>query len=161
MPSVQDDPDLSAVQLDSTIVRVHVRAVGAPQKESDPALGCSRGGFSTKVHGLSDRRGRPLCLRLTGGQRHDSTQARAEAWTAAPLSRLIADRAYNVDVFRAGLAQRGIQAVIPARTGCLDPPPCDPEAYPARNAASAGPMGGGAWPPSTTNTPIVSWVFSW
>ena len=94
MPSVQDDPDLSAVRLDSTIVRMHVSAVGAPQKESDPALGCSRGGFSTKVHRLSDRRGRPLCLRLTGGQHHDSTQARAraEAWTAAPLSHLIAER---------------------------------------------------------------------
>ena len=47
---------------------------------------------------LSDRRGRPLRplgLRLTGGQRHDSTQARAlvEPWTAAPLSCLIANRA--------------------------------------------------------------------
>ena len=56
----------------------HVSAAGAPQhKETDPALGRSRGGFGSKIHILADRRGRPLCLRLTGGQRHDSTQARA------------------------------------------------------------------------------------
>ena len=44
-----------------------------------------------------------------------------EVWTAAPLSRLIADRAYDVDAFRTWLTQRGIQAVIPARAGRLDP----------------------------------------
>ena len=73
---------------------------------------------------LSDRRGRPLGLRLTGGQRHDSPQARAlvEPWTAAPLSCLIANRAYDVDALRAWLASRGIQAVIPARSRRLDPP---------------------------------------
>ena len=74
MHSVQSDPDLSAVLLDSTIVRAHVSAVGAPpNEESDPVLGRSRGGFSTKVHRMSDRRGRPLAMRLTGGQRHNST----------------------------------------------------------------------------------------
>ena len=31
------------------------------------------------------RRGRPLRLRVTGGQRYDRTQARAEAWTDAVL----------------------------------------------------------------------------
>ena len=136
-PFAQDDPDLSAVRLDSTMVRAHVSAVGAPSNQGpDPARGRSRGGFGTKVHRMSDRRSRPLALRLTGGQRHDSTQARAlvEAWTAAPLSRLIADRAYDVDTFRDWLTQRGIQAVIPSRAGRLDPPPCDPEAYSARNA---------------------------
>ena len=70
------DPDLSAVQLDSTLVRAHVSAAGAPQKPgTDHALGRSRGGFGTKIHILADRRGRHL--RVTGGQRHDSTQARA------------------------------------------------------------------------------------
>ena len=47
---------------------------GAPQKkEADPALGRSRGGFGTQIHVLSDRRGRPLGLRVTGGPRHDRT----------------------------------------------------------------------------------------
>ena len=41
------------------------------------------------------RRGRPLRLRVTGGQCHDSTQTRAlvEAWMDAPRFCLITDRA--------------------------------------------------------------------
>ena len=75
---LQTDPDRSAVLLDSTVVRAHVSAAGAPKKAAtDPALGRSRGGFTTQIHSLTDRQGRPLHLRVTGGQRHDSTQARA------------------------------------------------------------------------------------
>ena len=48
MAYLQFDPDLSAVRLDSTVVRVHVSAAGAPQnREADPALSRSRGGFGT------------------------------------------------------------------------------------------------------------------
>lgn len=53
------------------------------------------------------------------------TRALVEAWMSVPLSRLIADRAYDGDAFRVWLAQRGIQTVIPARAGHLDPSPCD------------------------------------
>ena len=45
-----------------------MRATDAPKnKGAEPALGRSRGGFSTKIHVLADRRGRPLRLRVTGG----------------------------------------------------------------------------------------------
>ncbi len=37
------------------------------------ALGRSRGGFSTKLHVRVDRRGAPLVLLLTAGERHDQT----------------------------------------------------------------------------------------
>lgn len=71
----------------------------------------------------------------------------------------ISDQSYGVDAFRAGLAQRGIQAVIPARVRCLDPQPCDSEAYKARNAVERG-FGWLKWwrrvAPATTNTPIVT-----
>ena len=119
----------------------HVRAAGAPKKKgTDPARGRSRGGFGTQIPSLADRRGRPLHLRVTGGPRHDSTQARSlgEAWTDAPLPCLIADRAYDRDGFRAWRAQRDIKAVIPARRGCLNPQPHDPERYQARNAVERG-----------------------
>ena len=93
-----------------------------------------------KIHILADPRGRPLCLRLTGGQRHDRTQARAlvEAWTGAPLPCLIADRAYGGDAFRAWRERQGIEPVIPARKGRTNPRPHDPERYPARNAVERG-----------------------
>ena len=65
--------------------------------QHDCARACERGrrvshqgGFSTKIHILVDRRGCPLCLRLTGGQRHDSTQAQGlvEAVDGGAPSRL-------------------------------------------------------------------------
>ena len=84
--------------------------------------------------------GPSLRLRVTGGQRHDSTQARAwmEAGTDASLPCLIADRAYDRDSFRAWLAQRDIEAVLPARRGRTHPQPHDPEKYKARNAVERG-----------------------
>ena len=77
---------------------------------------------------------------MTGGQRHDSTQAQAwvEDGTDAPLPCLITDRAYDRDGFRAWLAQQGIEAVIPARRGRLNPQSHDPEKYKARNAVERG-----------------------
>ena len=68
---------------------------------AEPALGRSRGGSAPRSISWRIGRGRPL--RVTGGQRHDSTQALAlvEVWTAMPLPCLITDRAYDGDAFRA------------------------------------------------------------
>ena len=141
MAYLQADPDLSAVPLDSTVVRMHAGAAGAPQnKGTDHALGRSRGGFGTQIHVLADRRGRPLRLRMTGGQRHDRTQARTlvEAWPVTPRPCLMADRTYDGDAFRAWRAQRGTEAVLPARKGHTNPQPHDPEPYKARHAVERG-----------------------
>ena len=85
---------------------------------------------------LTDRRGRPL--RVTGGPRRDRAQARVAAGTGAPRPRLMADRAYDGAPFRAGRAQRGTEAVLPARKGRTNPQPYDLERYPARNAVARG-----------------------
>jgi hypothetical protein len=45
--------------------------------QAEQALGRGRGGFSTKIHVSVDALGNPLRFRLTGGQRHDITQAEA------------------------------------------------------------------------------------
>ena len=46
-----------------------------------------------------------------------------------PLPCLIADRAYDRDAFRVWLAQRDIEAIIPARRRRTNPQPHDPERY--------------------------------
>ena len=51
------------------------RERGSPLKASDPALGRRRGGFSLQVHVRAARRGRPLCLRMTGGQCHAGSRS--------------------------------------------------------------------------------------
>ena len=72
-----DDPDMEYLIIDSTVVRAHPSAAGAPQKkgQASQALGRSRGGFSTKIHVSVDGLGNPLRFTLTGGQEHDVTQA--------------------------------------------------------------------------------------
>ena len=132
-------PELSAVRRDRTVGRAHARAAGAPPNQGrDPALGRSRGDFRSRIHLLADQRGRPLCVSLTSGPRRDRTQARDEAWTGAPLPRLIADRAYDRDASRAWRAPQAIEAVIPTQHRRLNPQSRDPERYPARHAAERG-----------------------
>ena len=84
----------------------------APKKSGEQALGRSRGGFSCKIHVTVDALGNPLRLRLTAGQRHDSTQAKA-LLEGFDFERLIADRGYAAADFIDYLLERGIEAVIP------------------------------------------------
>jgi transposase len=122
--------------LDGTIVRAHRAAAGAEKsgpdgvaEPSNHALGRSVGGFSTKIHLLSDGHGLPLDACLTPGQTHESTQVetvmehvaipRASGRVRRRPRRLSADRAYDAQRIRHWLRLRGICPVIPPkrRTG--------------------------------------------
>ena len=107
------DPDKESHMIDSTIVRAHACSAGYGQKsQTKQALGRSKGGFTTKIHALVDGLGYPLKMTLTGGQRHDITQAE-------PLTRelsdttLIADRGYESAVLIESLAKKGCRVVMP------------------------------------------------
>lgn len=77
-------------------------------------MGRSRGGFSTKVHVNVDVLGNPLRFTLTGGQRHDITQA--DALIAGHKGEyVIADKSYDADVFRQVVKASGAEPVIPPR----------------------------------------------
>jgi transposase len=62
--------------IDGSVTRATRAAAGArtlPDGEpTDHALGRSQGGFSTKLHLVTDGRGLPLSVELTGGQVHES-----------------------------------------------------------------------------------------
>jgi transposase len=60
-----------------------------------------------------DALGDPLRVLLTPGQRHEMTRAEAPIEGSA-AGWVIADTAFDSDTFRAGLAERGTGAVIPA-----------------------------------------------
>lgn len=82
--------------------------------QAEQALGLSRGGFSTKIHVSVDALDNPLRFRLTGGQRHDMTQA--EALVAdLEFERLVADRAYDDVTFIGIILAAGAEVVIPPR----------------------------------------------
>src|SRR3546814_4325172 len=61
----------SHYRIDSTTVRGHVSAAGARGGTREQAFGRSRGGFTCKVHCLSDAAGWPLAFTLTPGQAAD------------------------------------------------------------------------------------------
>ena len=78
-------------------------------------MGRSRGGFSTKVHVMVDALGNPLRLTLTGGQRHDITQAETLV-DGFVFENLLADKAYDADEFRDLLIKRDATPMIPSRS---------------------------------------------
>ena len=109
------DPDLENLILDSTTVRAHPCAAGASKQkggQAAQALGRSAGGFSTKIHISVEGLGNPLRVRLTGGERHDSTQA-PDLIADLAFERVIADRSYAAASFIALIHQQGAEAVIP------------------------------------------------
>lgn len=83
-----------------------------PKKNGEQALGRSRGGFSCKIHITVDGLGNPLRFILTGGQRHDITEA-YKLLEGFEFERLLADRGYSAEHFINYLLERGIEAVIP------------------------------------------------
>ena len=76
-------------------------------------IGRSRGGLSTKVHVVVDALGLPLTFEVTEGQRHDNRPAK-ELVARVLSTCLLADKAYDSDAFRAGLAEQNCVPVIPS-----------------------------------------------
>jgi transposase len=116
-------------------LRPRTAARGAPANDNNPGstaaregLGRSRGGLSTKIQLLADRRCRPLTRILSPGQHGDCPrfiplldQLRiARRGTGRPCQRVrpgavMADKAYSSAANRAYLRRRGIKAVIPVK----------------------------------------------
>lgn len=96
------------------------------ERAAQPALGYSRGGFSTKIHLVCDGRGLPLAITLSPGQAHESqyVEQTLDAIRVPRISRgrprkrprwLLGDRGYTGRPIRAALRKRGIQSLIPTR----------------------------------------------
>lgn len=90
------------------------------------ALGRSRGGLSTKLHLVADRRCRPVARILTPGQWGDSPQfvpllesirvrRRGVGRPRKRPARVLADKAYSSRRNRRYLRRHGIKAVIPVK----------------------------------------------
>jgi transposase len=96
-------------------------------------VGVSRGGRTTKIHCLADSCGRIVAIALTPGNIADISMAQPLLQVLAPTRRLIADKAYDADHLRQWLADRQIEAVIPARATRASVYPLNKPAYRRRN----------------------------
>ena len=148
----------------------------------DHGIGRSRGGLTSKIHGLVDGlvdgQGRPLVLLVTAGNINDSPVFPAllehlsvdRLHGGRPRTRpdsVAADKAYSARAHRAELRRRHIRAVIPqpadqianrkrrGRSGGRPPRSTPPPtaAATSSNAPSTASRTGAAWPAATTSTP--------
>jgi len=126
-----DDADCEYLLLDSTIIRAHPCAAGAPDKGKQ-ALGRSRGGFSTKIHVVVDALGNPLDFVLTAGQTHDVTQGPTLLEGRHP-DYVIADKGYDSDTFIEIVEATDAIPVIPARKNRTEPRYYDVHLYKERH----------------------------
>jgi transposase len=106
---------------------------GAASNDKNPggtaareALGRSRGGLSTKIHLLADRRCRPVTRLTSPGQHGDCPRfiplldqlriaRRGKGRPRTRPGRAMGDKAYSSAANRAYLRRRGIKAVIPVK----------------------------------------------
>lgn len=79
-------------------------------------MGRSRGGLTSKTHALVDADGRPVSLRLTGGQVHDSQEAEALLDAMPEGATLLADKGYDSNAIREIAASKNAWANIPSRS---------------------------------------------
>jgi transposase len=92
------------------------------------ALGRSRGGFSTKIHAKVDGLGNPLRFILTGGERHEITQAEALLGDQVG-DYVLGDRAFDSDDLIAFIVEHGAVPVIPSRKNRKEPREYDTGRY--------------------------------
>lgn len=88
--------------------------------------------MSTKINTVVDALGNPLRFVLTGGHVHDSRQSEALI-EGIDFDRLLADRGYDNDRFRAAIEATQAEAVIPSIASRSQAIPYDKEVYKERN----------------------------
>lgn len=81
---------------------------------------------------LVDALGNPLRFLLTGGQRHDITQAE-KLIDAFHFAYVIADKGYDADAFLQTITALKAEAVIPARKSRVEPRAYDAHLYKERH----------------------------
>jgi transposase len=86
--------------------------------QQNQSLGCSRGGFSSKIHLKTDFDGLPIAFHLTSGEVSDSTQLETSLDIGPDIKppAALTDKGYDSAKNRAACRERGIAPIIPHRT---------------------------------------------
>ena len=100
--------------------------------QDEQALGRSRGGFGTKIHGAISGLGLPAKWILTPGQASDMTHA-GELIEGLPIEVVIADKGYDSRAVVEVIEAQGAEAVIPSLKNRAEQRDYDRERYKDRN----------------------------
>jgi transposase len=102
--------------------------------QCEQALGRSRGGFGTKIHGAVSGLGLPARLILTPGQAADISHAKVLI-EGLPIEVVIADKGYDSRAVVEAIEARGAEAVIPSLKNRAEQRDYDRDRYRDRNLA--------------------------
>jgi transposase len=133
MDAVTKAHDGDVQMIDSSMVRVHQHAAAVKKRGHDRCMGRSRGGLTTKIHALVDKRGLPIKLTLTAGPAHDMLAAPTLISELPEGAMLLGDKGYDANVIRDLANERGAWANIPPKSNRKDPICFSPYLYEARN----------------------------
>ena len=110
-----------------------IAALAAERGASEQAIGITKGGRNSKIHGLVDMLCRPWVLILTPGNTADCTVGPACVSLLDGIAELLGDKAYDSNSFRKSLRKDGIKPVIPGRSNRKKRIRHDKQAYKDRN----------------------------
>lgn len=122
-------------------------------------MGPSRGGLTSKIHALVDADGRPVALRLTGGQVHDACEAEALMEAMPDGATLLGDKGYDSNAIRETAAKRNCLANIPTAPIARSASPSPHGSIDSGTSSSASsivPSSFEAAPRATTSAPTLS-----
>ncbi|HEX8382086.1 MAG TPA: IS5 family transposase [Sphingomonas sp.] len=119
--------------IDSTYVKAQRAAFGGKKGAKAQAIGRSRGGWTTKIHALTDVVGRPFALMLTPGNVADVTAAPELLARMGRARYVLGDKGYDADPLRRALRQAGAVPVIPGRSSRKRKVRYDHERYKGRH----------------------------
>lgn len=97
------------------------------------AIGVTKGGRNSKIHGLVDKFCRPWVFVLTPGNTADCVVAETCVSLVPGITELVADKGYDTDAFRSFLKERAIKTVIFGKSNRKKHIRYDKEAYKGRN----------------------------
>ena len=89
--------------------------------------------MNTKLHAVTDAKGRPIKFFMTAGQVSEYTGAAALLGSLPGAEWLLADRGYDADWYREALQDKGIKPCIPGRKSRGKPVKYDKRRYKRRN----------------------------
>ncbi len=107
------------IMIDATYPKAHRTAssLRAKKGEADDQrgrlIGRTKDGLNTRLHAVTDAKGRPLKLFMTAGQVSDDTGAAALPDSLPAAEWMLADRDHDADWFRDALQDKGIRPLHP------------------------------------------------
>ena len=129
-------------------------SIKGPQDQRGRLIGRTKGGLNTRLHAVTDAKGRPLPLFLTAGQVSDHANAAALPGSLPAAEGLIPDQGYGTDWFGEALKDNGIRPCIPGRKSRSKTVRHDKRRY--RRWCPSAAQAVSPWLPRPENRPILA-----